>query len=255
VKTLGLFAVAAAALAFWAALELRTTEPMVDLRTMRTRPVLLANGVGLCAGIGTLATWVLVPAFTQTPRSLTPAEASAVHYGFGYTATESGLLMLPAGLVGFAGGPIAGRMCRRLGLRVPLALGCALAFTSMVTVAFEHDHPWAIAIALGLLGFGIPMAYTAMVTIIVENVPDTETGVATGLNTVIRIVGNVVGAQVAAAILATAVIPGTNVPKESAFTAAFCAAAVATGIGIVLALSVRPDRRRATATIAEAPAP
>jgi CBS domain containing-hemolysin-like protein len=55
-----------------------------------------------------------------------------------------------------------------------------------------------------------------------------------------RTIGGVLGAQVGAAILSANTIPGTTVPKESAFTDAFWIAAAAAAVAAGIAIFVTP---------------
>ena len=69
----------------------------------------------------------------------------------------------------------------------------------------------------------------------------TETGVATGINTVVRMIGAVIGGQVGAALLTSETIGRTTIPAESAFTTAFALSAVAALAAAFIALSIDPQ--------------
>jgi MFS family permease len=84
-----------------------------------------------------------------------------------------------------------------------------------------------------------------MSTLIAVNVRPEETGVATGMNTVVRSIGGVVGAQVGAALLTTYVIAGSGgLPSVRGFEIAFAVGAIAAVIGTALACMV-PEPSRA----------
>jgi MFS family permease len=112
-----------------------------------------------------------------------------------------------------------------------------------------HSEPWQVVLASGLLGLGVGAAFAAMVSLIAENVDAREMGIATGMNTVVRMVGAVVGGQVGAALLTAQTIGSTRVPAESAFTWAFGLGAIAALAAAFVALSItrRPLRRLAPA--------
>ena len=82
------FVVAVLVFAMWAPWELRTGEPLVDLRTSTRRPVLLTNIASLLAGFA-MFTNLLV----ATQQLQIPVETGV---GFGLGVTEAGLAMLPA---------------------------------------------------------------------------------------------------------------------------------------------------------------
>ena len=227
----------------WALVELRVPEPMVDMRMLTFRPVLIANSIALISGFAMLGSFVLIPNFVQAPGDLPESVASLVDYGFGVSATTTGLYLLPGALMGLLGGPLAGRLGKRLGWRVPLVAGMAITGAGIASFAIWHDHPWQIVLGNVALGFGIVLAFAAMATVVVTSVRPTETGVATGMNTVMRTIGGVIGGQVGAAILTADTIAGTSVPAESAFVTAFAISAVAAFAGAVMGVFVTSKRR------------
>src|SRR5918996_168228 len=100
---LSLFAASALALVAWSLVELRVPEPMVDMRMLANRQVLFANLTALIAGFALFGSFILVPSLLQLP-------SEAVAYGFGASATVTGLYLLPSSVTGFASGPLAGVM-------------------------------------------------------------------------------------------------------------------------------------------------
>jgi EmrB/QacA subfamily drug resistance transporter len=243
----GVTGLAAVSLLFAVALvrlELSTEHPMVDIRLVASRGVALPNPAALITGFAMFGTFVLIPQFVEAPSELPAVTASLVHYGFGATATEAGLFLLPSSLMMLFAGPAAGVLGRRVGSKWPLAIGLCLCALGSGILAGFHDAPWQIVVAMLLLGIGVGFAFAAMAALVTEGVPVTETGVATGVNTVMRTVGAVIGSQVMAAILTTHTIPGTTVPSEGAFSFAFLLAAGAAAIGSVVGLLVTPLRRQ-----------
>jgi EmrB/QacA subfamily drug resistance transporter len=240
------FAVLGAA---WVLVELRVPEPMVDIRMLMLRPVLLTNSIALISGFAMFGSFVLIPNLVQAPGDLPAELARLVDYGFGVSATTTGLYLLPGALIGLAGGPLAGVLGKRLGWKTPLSAGMAITSAGIAAIAVWHDHPWQIVVGNLALGLGIVLAFAAMATIIVSVVRPTETAVATGMNTVMRTVGGVIGGQVGAAILTADTIPGTPVPAESAFVTAFWLSAAAALAGAVMAVFVTPRRARQSAPV------
>jgi len=89
-RTLGLLAAAAGCLALWCRLELRVRDPIVDLRTTVSRPVLLANTAAFLVGFAMYAMSLILPELLQAPR--------ATGYGSGLSLLGTGLCLAPAGL-------------------------------------------------------------------------------------------------------------------------------------------------------------
>jgi len=248
-RVVGLFAVSAAALAAWGYVETRVTDPMVDMRMLARRPVFFANLTGLIAGFAMFGSFVLVPNFVQIPERL-------AGYGFGASATTTGLYLVPAAVAGFAMGPLAGVLGRWWGPKWPLSMGMALAAVALAMLAEWHDEPWQVVAAMLVFGLGIPMTFAAMANVIVTSVRPTETGVATAMNTVMRTIGGVVGGQVGAAILTAKTIEGVGIPEESAFATAFWISFAGAVVGAGVALLITPRRSRASAAaLAEARSP
>lgn len=244
-RTAGLFAASLAFFLAWGRVESRISEPMVDLRMLAHRPVLLTNVTALISGFAMFGSFVIFPAFAQSPRGLSPHVAGLVHYGFGASATKVGLYLLPGSLSMLIAGPAAGLAGRRYGSKWPLALGVLLVSLGAGFLAHWHDRPWQVVVAMFLISAGVSSAFAAMSAIVTEAVAPTETGIATGMNTVMRTIGGVFGAQVGAALLVARTIPGTHVPAESAFTTMFWISAVAGLFATAAALLVTPLRRRA----------
>ena len=97
-----------------------------------------------------------------------------------------------------------------------------------------------------LLGFGIGMSFASMANLIVEAVPQHQTGEATGMNTIMRTVGGAFGAQIAAAIVTGHLEPGTSFPEEAGFTEAFAMGSIALLIALGAAALIPGRRARAS---------
>ena len=251
-RVAGLFLGAFAALALWVWVELRVAEPMVDVRMLAERTVLLTNVNALVIGFALFAAFVLVPNFVETPRGLSHSAAALVHYGFDATSTKTGFYLLPSSVAGLFSGTIAGVLGNRYGSKWPLAIGSALGAGGIASLALWHDRPWQIVVGMLVVGSGFPFSFAAMAKLIVDAVKPSETGVATGMNNVMRTIGGVIGGQVSAAVLTTRTISGTHVPAESAFAIAFWIAAIAAVIALVVALLVTPPRVGARLALAGA---
>jgi EmrB/QacA subfamily drug resistance transporter len=246
-RTLGLIAGGILLLAVWVAVESRVNEPLIDLGVLRERAVASTNLTGFLVGFAMFSSFLLIPQFAQAPESS--------GYGFGDTVSQAGLLLVPAAAFQLVAGPLAGGLGARIGFRTTLAAGAGLASMAFVFLALEHAHPWQFIICAALLGTGISFAFASMANLIVGAVPQSEVGVATGINTIMRTIGGAFGAAVATAILTGNTIAGGSLPSEGAYTAAFILSAVGGVLAIGAALLV-PTRaaERARAAAATAPA-
>jgi EmrB/QacA subfamily drug resistance transporter len=246
-KTIGLFAVGGLLFGIWILVESRVKEPLIDLGVLSERAVATTNLTGLLVGFAMFSSFLLIPQFAQAPESS--------GYGFGDTVSQAGLLLVPAAIFQLVAGPLAGGLGARIGFRTTLAAGAGLATMAFVLLALAHAHPWQFIVSAALLGCGISFAFASMANLIVGAVPQSEVGVATGINTIMRTVGGAFGAAVASAILTGNTIGGSSIPSEGAYTAAFVLSAVGGMLAIGAALLV-PTRaaERARAAAAAAPA-
>ena len=233
---LAVVALAAALFICWGLVEARSSSPMVDLRMLAHRPILLTNIATLIAGFALFSCFVLVPTFVESDAG----------YGFGATATEAGLYLLPSSLLMLVAGPLAGMLGRRYGSKWPLAGGMVVVSAAALLFALAHDDSGSVLLASALLGLGVGAAFAAMAALIADNVDQREMGVAGGMNTVVRMIGGVIGGQVGAAVLTARTIGTTSVPTESAFTITFALSAVTALVAAAIAVSigVSPVRRR-----------
>lgn len=232
--TLGAAAVAVVLLATWAVVELRVTDPLVDLRLMSARTVMGANLSGLMMGLGMYMMMALIARLAQTPES--------AGYGLGASLTATGLLLVPLSLASLVSAPVARALGRRFGMRVVLPLGALVTAATGVLLAVAHGSMADLAIANGLAGIGIGCSFAAMPALIVAAVPNERTGSATSLNQVLRTVGGAIGSAASAAILTAHTAAGAVLPQASGYDVAFLVGGVVCAITAVVAWLIVPSR-------------
>ncbi len=211
-RTIGLLVLAVVLMVAWIQVEQRAAVPLIDMRMMRLPGVWTTNLVALLLGIGMYASFGFIPQFNQTP--------SASGYGFGSSVTESGMLMLPSAVATFLTGLVAASIARRIGPKTVVVFGSAVGAVGMFMLAYMHDTKAQIAIANGITGVGIGLAFACLAGLIVGAVPPEQTGVASGMNANIRTIGGSVGTAVMASIVTAHFLP-SGFPKEIGYTAGF----------------------------------
>jgi len=218
---LGLFVASAVLFYVWAVIEKRVPEPLVDLRTFARREMAATNVTTLVMGFSMFSTFILLPNFVQIPLGLPAPLADQIDYGFGASPIEVGLFFVPSSVAMMVAGPFAGALGTRVGNHVTLRIGIGFLVLALVLLATVHDEPWTIYAWMVFMGIGLAFSFAALGTLVIENSPPGETGVASGMNTIMRTIGAALGSQVAAAIITANTLPGTDVPAESGFTLAF----------------------------------
>ncbi|MFE6887944.1 MFS transporter [Streptomyces sp. NPDC057694] len=240
-KVTGLLAAAVVLFAAWLFSEARSASPLIDLRVMRLRAVWTTNTAALLFGAGMYAVWSFLPGFAQSP--------SSAGYGFGSSVTGAGLLMLPMLVAMFLAGVVSGRLEPVVGAKSLLTAGAALGAVSCAILALWHDEEWQIAVAAGVFGLGIGLAFASMANLIVQNVPAATTGAATGMNANIRTIGGSIGAALMTSLV-TGNLQRSGLPYESGYTHGFTLLAFLCLAATLAALLVPTARRAALTRVA-----
>ncbi|MFC4604962.1 MFS transporter [Rhodococcus kronopolitis] len=227
--TLGLLVGGVVILLAWGAFELRTAEPLVDLRVTGSRPVLLTNLASVLTGFAMYATALTVPQLLMSP--------TWTGYGIGQSMVVAGLSMAPGGIVMMLLSPVSAWITGRFGGRVTLITGTTVIAIGYLTGALLMGSVWQIVLAATIIGAGTGIAYAAMPALIMGSVPISETGAANGLNALMRTVGTSTSAAVMTVVLTsmTFTVHGTVVPTRTAFVTTFLIGAGAAVAALVLA--------------------
>jgi EmrB/QacA subfamily drug resistance transporter len=234
VKTLGLLATGAVVLAVFVFVELRSREPLINMRLMSLRGVWATNLVGLTFGFAMYGTFLLIPSLLELSAS--------TGYGFGKSVSEAGLFLLPSTLMMLIFGPASGLLDRRFGPKLPLVLGAILVAAAFALPAIAHSATWELLVSVILMGAGIGLAFAAMANAIIESVPATHTGEATSVNSIVRTIGGSVGSAVVAAVISSNVT-AQGLPANSGFTTGFAVCAGVAFLAILSALALPSARR------------
>jgi len=225
-RTLALIAGGLALFVVFGLFERRTPEPLVNMATFVRRPVLTTNISTVLIGSAMISTFVLVPQLAQLPEG--------GEIGFGLSATQAGLLLVPGSFVSLLVAPIVGRVGERHGSKPPFFAGCLLTATALLGMTLAHGSPALIILWCCVMSAGVGAAFAAIPNLVVSAVDATETGEATGVNTIMRNIGSAVGAQVAGTVIASHVLAG-GLPADKGFTISF---AIGAAGAVIAALSV-----------------
>lgn len=235
-RTIGLFAVAVVALALWGRWQLRTREPLVDLRVSAKRQVLLTNLASAVFGFAMFAMSLVLPQVLQLP--------TATGYGLGESMMSVGLVLAPSGLVMMAMAPLSAKITRTRGPKSTLMAGALVVAAGYGLSTFLMAEIWQLVFVSALIGAGIGLAYGAMPALIMGAVPVSETAAANSLNTLSRSIGTSISSAVAGVVLAqiTMTLGPVTLPAENAFRLVMAIGAGAALIAFVIA-GFLPGRR------------
>jgi MFS family permease len=209
--TLGLFAGAVLVLLLWGRWELRTPQPLVDLRTSARRQVLLTNIASAVFGFAMFAMSLVLPQLLQLP--------AATGYGLGRSMLVVGLVMAPSGLVMMALAPVSARITATRGPKTTLMVGAVVVAAGYAVGIVLMSATWHLVLVSSVIGAGIGLAYGAMPSLVMGAVPVSETAAANSLNTLMRSIGTSVSSATAGLVLARLTVqfgPAT-LPSQNGF--------------------------------------
>ena len=230
--TLGLLIGGVVVLLGWGLFELRTTDPLVDLRVAARRPVLLTNLASISIGFAFFVVSAALPTVLEAPTTS--------EIGLGLPLIVASFCLMPLGLVMFVMSPVAARLSNARGPRTSLILGGAIVAVGFVIGIFLLDEVWHVILVSTITGLGVGFAYAAMPTLIMRAVPPSETAAANALNSVMRTLGSTLSASVVGVILSThlVVTAGIPTPSRGSFVIVFAMGAGVVVAGVVIALFI-----------------
>lgn len=208
----------------WIYVERRSSAPMVDLRLLAKPAIWSSYAITFAVCLGTSSSMYLVPQLLAV---------SADGYGFGASATDIGYYLLPGAVAAGISGPLAGIAARRFGSRAAVAAGIVGTMATLVAMALLHSAVWHLVVAKVLVALASGICVTAVVVKTATSVGHGDTGTATSLVLVTRVIGFAAGVQLSGAFLTAGTPTGANVPTESAFIIGFLIAGAITALALL----------------------
>ncbi|MFF9814757.1 MFS transporter [Streptomyces sp. NPDC014006] len=247
--TLGLLAAALVVLLLWGVYELRTREPLVDLRTTARRQVLVTNLASIAFGFSMFAMSLVLPQLLQLPE--------ATGYGLGRSMLDAGLVLAPTGLVMMAMAPLSAAISRAKGPKVTLMLGAVIVAAGYGLNIWLMSAVWQLVLVSCVIGAGVGFAYGAMPALIMGAVEPSETAAANSLNTLMRSIGTSVASAIAGVILArlTTHLGPVALPSENGFKVVMATGCGAAVLALLVAAFIPGRRPAAVPAPAQEPAP
>ncbi|GGJ29786.1 MFS transporter [Streptomyces brasiliensis] len=246
---LGLFLGAAVVLALWWWQQLRTGQPLVDLRLVSRPRVGLSHVAALLTGFAFYANSLVTAQLVQAPE--------ATGYGLGLSIVATGLCLLPGGVTMLLISPLSARISTARGPRITLALGAAVIACGYVLRIVDSRDLWMIILGATVVATGTTLAYSALPTLILRAVPAGQTASANGVNVLMRTIGQAVSSAAVATVLVhhSSPLGGVPVPTLHGYLLAFAMAGAVALAACAAALSIPGDRARADSPRARAAAP
>lgn len=173
-------------LIFW---ELRCKEPVINLRILKDKNLMIGSLMGLIFGISLFGTTFVLPQFTQQL--------------LGYPAFEAGLAIAPRAITLMLFMPVAGLLYQKMGARILVSLGIIIILWSyydlmqLNTQAGMND----LILPLLIMGIGMPFMFIPLSAVSLCTVDRSNVTDASSIYTLSRRVGGNMGYALVAVLL------------------------------------------------------
>ncbi len=229
-------------LAAFVMVELRTAEPLIDVRLFLNRMFAVANVTQSVAFMGFVSTLFLLPLFLQLERGLSPL--------------ESGLATFPQAIGVMVMAPVMARIYPLVGPRRIVAIGLLVASATTVPLVLMDlgTDLWWVRGTMFVRGMGFGMMLVTLQTAAFAGISMADTGRATAVFNATRQVAQSFGVAIIATVLTSrlahhgaALGPLDNaVASVSAFSDGFVVTGVFIALGVLVALIIRDREAAAT---------
>ena len=206
-QTLGLLGGSAVLLGAFLWIESHVRSPLVPLRLFRIRNFSVANIVGVLWAAAMFAWFFLAALYMQ--------------FVLGYSPLQIGLAFLPSSLIMavFSIG-LSAKLVMRFGISRPLATGLGFAALGLgLFIRLPVDGSFVVDVlpSMILLGFGAGMAFNPVLLAAMNDVDQTEAGLASGIVNTAFMMGGALGLAVLASVAAsrTATLEATESHLEA----------------------------------------
>jgi EmrB/QacA subfamily drug resistance transporter len=209
-QTLGVAAGAVVLLAAFVVVEAHTAEPVIPLRIFRLRSVVVSNSTNLLLMGSYVGVVFVLTLFLQEVR--------------GFSPVRTGLAFALAGVAGFTGGIVAGKLAGLTGVRIALTASALIqAGATFALLTLPQTNTMLIIAALTVvLNFSDVIAIVMISIGATSDISVENQGLAGGLVTATQQVGAALGLSVIAAIVtAKTAAPAVGIASTAALLHGF----------------------------------
>lgn len=229
-QAMGPTVIGAIALYFFITRQLKLEEPLLEFRVFKHATFTLATALGMLVFAAMIGTNIILPLYMQNM--------------IGFSALESGLVLLPGAIIMGISNPITGYLFDRFGGKWLARIGLLLltlttfAFTNLSeTTSFTY-----LATMNGLRMISIAMVMMPMTTLALNQLPNDLIPHGTAMNNTFRQVAGSIGTAVLVTIMSTSAIPdGTVNGLIHGVNVSFIIAGVTAILGFILSFKLRED--------------
>jgi DHA2 family multidrug resistance protein len=156
-------------------------RPLVDLKVFKSRAFSAGSVIGVVTGFGLFGTALVLPLFLQNV--------------LGFTATETGLVLLPGAIATAVSMPVASRLGAKLDGRAMIAFGLLLfAVSAWWMGGINQDSGyWDVFWPRAMQGFALGFIFVPLTTATLGEISRQSMANATGIYTLVRQLGGSLG--------------------------------------------------------------
>ncbi len=170
--------------------ELRTDNPVVDLRVFKARSYAVGVFLMTIVGFVLYGSLVLLPIMLQTL--------------LGYPSLQAGIAMAPRGIGAFFMMPLTGLMTGRFDARKLLTAGLIIGGVTLIWLSWLNLQAgyWDIFWPQLIQGVGMSLLFVPLTTVSMDPIPRERMGNATSLFNLMRNIGGSIGIAVTGTLIA-----------------------------------------------------
>ena len=238
-RTLAGFAIAAVLIIAFLFIERRHPDPLVPLRIFSNRSLAAADATFLLVAAALFGVFFFVTLYLQQVM--------------GYSALKTGVAYLPLSLTLIGASALASRLVDRFTPKPVLTVGLLIAtvgFILLTLIDGHGDYASHVLPAMIVLGVGLGTSFVPITIAATNGVASGDSGLASGLLNTTQQVGGSLGLAILSSVstsrTTSALDSGSALPVAltHGFKGAFTVAALLCAIGVVLAITLLPGRRR-----------
>lgn len=212
--------------------QLQMKHPMLEFRVFKFRIFTVATILGMITFLGLIGTETLIPLYMQNMR--------------GYTALDSGLVLLPGAIISGLMSPITGRIFDKFGARILSITGFIIVTIGTVTFGFLGTATTMLFIMImyAIRMFGFSMVMMPVTTAGLNQLPPKLIPHGTAMNNTMRQIAASIGTAILVTTMTTvaqktAQSPAIENPEIHGVNVAFFVITAISIVGIVLAFFIK----------------
>ncbi|WP_181350870.1 MDR family MFS transporter [Thalassobacillus sp. CUG 92003] len=223
--------IGALALTWFILRQLKLKQPILEFRVFKKKMFTLTTALGMIVFIAMIGAATVLPLLMQNM--------------LGFTAFESGLMLMPGALIMGIMNPVTGRLFDKFGAKWLAVIG--LAIVSVTTFMFTDLTPETtftyLAVVNAVRMLGVAMVMMPVTTAGLNQLPVSLIPHGTAMNNTMRQVSGAVGTAMLVTVMSTAAQPSNGVAgMVHGVNISFVVAGITAVVGLVLAFFIKNSR-------------